>query len=80
MDKLNAVPVFSIVNGAEQMVQTPDKESGELACRFYLEIDDAKAALQELRSNNPNAMIDVAVTPLGTASATRTGRTLCREA
>ena len=69
VDKLNAVPVFSIVNGAEQMVQTPDKESGELACRFYLEIDDAKAALQELRSNNPNAMIDVAVTPLGTAFA-----------
>ena len=69
VDKLNAVPVFSIVNGAEQMVQTPDKESGELACRFYLEIDDAKAALQELRNNNPNAMIDVAVTPLGTAFA-----------
>ena len=68
VDKLNAVPVFSIVNGADQMLATPN-EDGELACRFYLEVTEAQATLAELRAANPRATLELAVTPLGTAFA-----------
>jgi len=68
VDKLNAVPVFSLVNGAEQIVATPDG-AGDLVCRFYLEIKEAQAALEELCAANPRTAINMAVTPLGTAFA-----------
>mmetsp|Transcript_16448 Transcript_16448/g.42190 ORF Transcript_16448/g.42190 Transcript_16448/m.42190 type:complete len:339 (+) Transcript_16448:18-1034(+) len=68
VDKLNAVPVFSIVNGADQMLATPDQE-GELTCRFYLEIDEAQRACESLQVANPRTNLQLAITPLGTAFA-----------
>jgi len=69
LDKLNAVPVFSVVNGAQQMLATPDETSGAPFCRFYLDVSEAQAALAELRAANPRVLIELAVTPLGTAYA-----------
>jgi hypothetical protein len=68
LDKLNAAPVFSIVNGAEQLLTVPD-ESGALVCRFYLELSEAQAALTDLRAANPGEKIELTVAPLGTAFA-----------
>lgn len=69
LDKLNAVPVFSVVNGAQQMLATPDETSGAPFCRFYLDVSEAQVALAELRDANPRVLIELAVTPLGTAYA-----------
>ncbi|KOO22033.1 hypothetical protein Ctob_002953 [Chrysochromulina tobinii] len=50
VDKLNAVPVFSIVNGAEQMVQTPDKESGNVAeASIEVRLQAARAEMESVR-------------------------------
>jgi len=69
VDKLNGVPVFSVVNGADQMVATPEGAEEALTCCFYLEIQDAQAALEKLQKANPRALVKIATTPLGTAFA-----------
>ena len=68
LDKLNAVPVFGIVNAAEELVADRDEE-GAMVCRFYLEISEAQAALTALRDINPGVAMDLTVVPLGTAFA-----------
>jgi hypothetical protein len=68
VDKLDAVPVFSVVNRNREMF--PDQaEDGELCCRFYLDIDVAKRKLADVQSANPGLPLSLAVTPLGTAYA-----------
>ena len=69
VDKLNAVPVFSVVNRERQMVPQPAGEAGELACTFYLDLEEAANALQRLEEANPQVALQLAPTPLGTAFA-----------
>jgi hypothetical protein len=68
VDTFNAVPAFSVVNAAEEMVATPDA-TGALGCTFYLELSEAQTALAELRGANPRTALDLSVAPLGTAFA-----------
>ena len=68
LDKLNAVPVFSLVNGQEQLLAEPDADETPV-CRFYLELSEAQSALKTMRDANPNVAIDLSITPLGTAFA-----------
>ena len=68
VDAFNAVPAFSVVNGAEQALATPD-DTGALSCCFYLELSEAQEALEELKQANPRAALSLGVTPLGTAFA-----------
>ena len=55
VDIFNAVPVFGVVNSAEQLVAEPDESGGEDAttCRFFLEISEAQASATALREANP---------------------------
>ena len=70
LDRLNAVPAFAVVNGAEQLVAERDENDGDANfCRFYLEISEAQAAAAELRKANPKVAIGLSVAPLGTAFA-----------
>jgi hypothetical protein len=66
--KLDAVPVFSVVNRNREMFPDHAKDD-ELYCRFYLDIGAALRKLSELRAANPGLPLSLAVTPLGTAYA-----------
>ena len=69
LDKLNAVPVFGVANAAEELIATPDPESGSPVSTFYLELSEAQAAMRSLQEANPRAAIQLTVAPLGTAFA-----------
>lgn len=66
--KLDAVPVFSVVNARQEMVASAGPD-GELNGCFYLDLTEAKADLQALQTANPRARLTLATTPLGTAFA-----------
>lgn len=68
VDKLDAVPVFSVVNRNREMFPE-HAEDDELYCRFYLDIGAAQRKLSEMQSANPGLPLSLAVTPLGTAYA-----------
>ncbi|KAL3898089.1 MAG: hypothetical protein SGPRY_012915 [Prymnesium sp.] len=68
VDKFNSMPTFSIVNGADQTLATPD-ESGELGYNFYLDLDEAQQMLEQLQQTNPLVQLDLGVVPLGTVYA-----------
>ena len=54
VDKLNAVPLFSVVNSDEQMFETVGGAAGDLrGFRFFLELDEAKESLAAVQAANP---------------------------
>ena len=50
LDKLNAVPAFGIVNGAEQLVAELDEEGNPTSCCFYLDVDEAQSQVHRALS------------------------------
>ena len=69
VDKLDAVPVFSVVNRQTQQVVPAAAENGVLCCYFHLDVDEASASLAALQSRNPTLPLALSATPLGTAFA-----------
>ena len=68
VNKLDAVPVFSVVNEEREMFPERAKDN-ELCCCFYLDLKAAQLKLSELQAANPRLPLSLAVTPLGTAYA-----------
>lgn len=68
VDRLDAVPVFSVVNSKQMMLPTRDEDSS-LSCVFYLDLKEAKSALRSAELLNPGVELSLSVTPLGTAFA-----------
>ena len=68
LEKLNAVPVFAVANGAGQLMSTVSEfaETGAPVITFYLDIADAKASL-DLAKSDPGAGVQLSVAPLGKA-------------
>lgn len=69
VDKLNGVPAFAIASSDGRLLSIPQGEEGRAVCRFFLELADAQAAVDELQEANPNVAIGLTVAPLGTAFA-----------
>ena len=69
VDKLDAVPVFSVVDSQTQQVVPSAAENGVLRCDFHLDVGEATAALERLQRDNPRLPLSLTVTPLGTAFA-----------
>ncbi len=68
VDKLNGVPTFSVVNSAGQVVATPDAE-GNLRASFYLDLSEAQATFEGIRTANPGVDVNLHVAPLGSVWA-----------
>jgi len=68
VDKLDAIPAFSIVAAGDQMVPTRGPDGG-LSCCFYMDLEEAKGALAAVQTRNPGQALTLAATPLGTAFA-----------
>lgn len=68
VDRLDAAPVFSVVNSKQMMLPTRGEDSS-LSCVFYLDLKEAKSALRSAELLNPGIDLSLAVTPLGTAYA-----------
>ena len=69
IDKLDAVPVFSVVNRQTQQVVPTVTENGVLCCYFHVDVDEAAESLATLQSRNPTLSLALTATPLGTAFA-----------
>lgn len=69
LEKLNAVPVFAVANGAGQIMSTVSEfaETGAPVITFYLDIADAKASLAFAMADDPSAGVQLSVAPLGKA-------------
>ena len=69
LEKLNAVPVFAVANGAGQFMSTVSEfaETGAPVITFYLDIADAKASLAFATADDPSAGVQLTVAPLGKA-------------
>jgi len=68
VDKLDAVPVFSVCNRDREMFPSR-RADGELCCSFYTDIGLAQRKLAEVQATNPGMPLSLAVTPMGTAYA-----------
>jgi len=69
VDKLDAVPVFSVVNQQTQKVLPVEEEEDRVLCFFHLDVSEAKASLERLRRDNPGVQLTLSATPLGAAFA-----------
>ena len=69
VDKLDGVPVFSVVNRQTQQVVPTAEENGVLCCYFHVDVDEATASLAALQARNPTLELGLTATPLGTAYA-----------
>ena len=69
VDKLDGVPVFSVVNRQTQQVVPTAAENGVLCCYFHVDVDEAAASLAKLQARNPTLELALTATPLGTAYA-----------
>lgn len=69
VDKLDGVPVFSVVNRQTQQVVPTAAENGVLCCYFHVDVDEAAASLAMLQARNPTLELGLTATPLGTAYA-----------
>ena len=69
VDKLDGVPVFSVVNRQTQQVVPTAAENGVLCCYFHVDVDEAAASLAKLQARNPTLELGLTATPLGTAYA-----------
>jgi len=69
VEKLDAIPVFSVINRQTQQVVPTASKNGVLRCDFHLELAEATASLEMLRRGNPGVLLTLAATPLGTAFA-----------
>ena len=69
VDKLDSVPVFSVVNRQTQQVVPTAAENGVLCCYFHVDVDEAAASLAKLQARNPTLELALTATPLGTAYA-----------
>ena len=69
VDRLDAVPVFSVVNSDQMMLPSRPANDSALSCTFYLDLADARLALASASELNPGMALSLAVTPLGTAFA-----------
>lgn len=69
VDKLDAVPVFSVVNRQTRQVVPASTENGVLCCYFHLDVDEAAESLAMLQRRNPSLPLALTATPLGTAFA-----------
>ena len=69
LEKLNAVPVFAVANGAGQLMSTVSEfaETAAPVITFYLDIADAKASLAFATADDPSAGVQLTVAPLGKA-------------
>ena len=68
VNKLDTIPTFHIVHANGQVFPNTD-EDDEVAIRWYLDVDEAEAALGVLQAINPKVPLQLGVTPLGTAFA-----------
>ena len=67
--KLDAVPVFSVVQRETQEVVPTAMESGTVCCTFHLDLAEAQQALEAAQQANPGMQLQLSATPLGTAFA-----------
>ena len=67
LEKLNAVPVFGVANGADQLMSTADAETGTPVITFYLDIADAQRSLAFAKAADLSAGVELLVAPLGKA-------------
>ena len=67
--KLDAVPVFSVVQRDTQEVVPTSMEQGTLCCTFHLDVAEAQQALEAAQQANPVMQLQLSATPLGTAFA-----------
>jgi len=65
---LDSVPTFHLMNMGKKIFGSPD-EAGELAIRWFVDVDEAMAALELVQAHNPDVPLQLGVTPLGTAFA-----------
>ena len=73
VEKLDNVPMFTIVEEAGgALVGVPD-ESGEICCRWYADVEEVQSALVLTQHLNPDLPLSLGVTPLGTAFALTSG-------
>ena len=68
VNKLDSIPVFHLMNEQSQIWPAPN-EAGEVAVRWFVDVDEANSALVAVQSFNPNTPLQLGVTPLGTAYA-----------
>jgi len=76
VEKLDAVPVFHVVVAeSKAMVPTEDDLgiSGDASGCWYFDHEDAQRALDELKAANPQLVLELETTPLGTAFALSEG-------
>lgn len=73
VEKLDNVPVFTIVEEASGALVGVTDESGETCCRWYADVDEAQSALVLTQHLNPDLPLSLGVTPLGTAFALTSG-------
>ena len=72
VDKLDTIPVFHLMNAQSKIFPVPN-EQGEVAIRWYVDVDEANSALVAVQSLNPDMQLQLGVTPLGTAFALSMG-------
>lgn len=72
VDKLDNIPTFHLMNDRSQIFPVPD-EHGDIAMRWFLDVDDANSALVAVQLLNPETHLQLGVTPLGTAFALTSG-------
>lgn len=72
VDKLDNIPTFHLMNDESKIFPVPN-EHGEIAIRWYLDVDDANSALVAVQVLNPDVQLQLGVTSLGTAFALTQG-------
>ena len=73
VEKLDNVPVFTIVEEASGALVGVADESGETCCRWYADVNEVQSALVLTQHLNPDLPLSLGVTPLGTAFALTSG-------
>jgi len=72
VDKLDNIPAFHLMNDKLQIFPVPN-EAGEIAVRWFVDVDEASSALVAVQLLNPDTPLQLGVTPLGTAYALANG-------
>ena len=72
VEKLDSIPVFHLQNAQAKIFPVPNVD-GELAVRWYSDVDEANSALVATQALNPDTPLQLGVTPLGTAFALSEG-------
>jgi len=68
-EKLNEIPVFSVVDAQENIVPTLVERGEPASLVYYIDLNEAHAVLAELRVQHPGHNLTIGIDPLGTVFA-----------